>query len=371
MKKSIVFLTLIALFLSCTKGEDTTDENENNFNRTALLTNWADNIIVPRYVNYQTKVHSLVTDINTFNITPTVANLQTLRVSWLEAYKAFQCVGQFNFGKAEDVYLRDAANTYPANASGIETNIGSGTYNLTLISQFDKQGFPALDYLLHGLATTDDATVAFYATNANAAKYRQYLTAVANRLKTNIDTVVTDWNSGYKATYIANNGTSIISAVNITTNNFVKNFEKDIRTGKVGIPAGKFSNGVKYPEKVEAYYKNEVSKILLNEAVKASQDFFNGKHFASATTGESLKSYLDFVNAVRSGQKLSDIINNQFTAVFTANNALNNSFSTQVTVDNSKMQTAFDVMQQNVVYTKLDMMQALNISIDYVDSDGD
>jgi hypothetical protein len=28
---------------------------------------------------------------------------------------------------------------------------------------------------------------------------------------------------------------------------------------------------------------------------------------------------------------------------------------------------ANDVLQQNVIYTKLDMMQALNISIDYVD----
>jgi predicted lipoprotein len=371
MKKSIVFLSFVTLFFSCTKTENTPQEDTDNFNRTALLINWANNIIVPRYENYQNKVQSLVTDVNTFNTMPTVANLQTLRTSWLEAYKAFQYIVVFNFGKAEAVSLRDAANTYPTNTSGIETNISSGTYNLTLFSQFDKQGFPALDYLLYGLATTDDATVTFYTTNANASNYKQYLTAVANKLKTNIDTVVTDWNSGYKATYIANNGTSIISSVNSTTNNFVKNLEKDIRTGKIGIAAGKFSNGVKYPEKVEAYYKNDVSKILLNEAVKASQDFFNGKHFASATTGESLKSYLDFLNSVRSGQKLSDIINNQYTAIFAANDALSNSFSSQVNTDNSKMITAFDVMQENVVYTKLDMMQALNISIDYVDSDGD
>jgi hypothetical protein len=28
-------------------------------------------------------------------------------------------------------------------------------------------------------------------------------------------------------------------------------------------------------------------------------------------------------------------------------------------------------LQQNVIYTKLDMMQALNITIDYIDSDRD
>jgi len=35
------------------------------------------------------------------------------------------------------------------------------------------------------------------------------------------------------------------------------------------------------------------------------------------------------------------------------------------------MLAAYDALQQNVVYVKLDMMQALNITIDYVDGDGD
>ena len=32
---------------------------------------------------------------------------------------------------------------------------------------------------------------------------------------------------------------------------------------------------------------------------------------------------------------------------------------------------SFDELQKNVVYFKLDMMQALNITVDYVDADGD
>jgi hypothetical protein len=42
-------------------------------------------------------------------------------------------------------------------------------------------------------------------------------------LLANPDSVVTDWNSGYRNSYIANNGTSVGSSVNSTTNNFVKN----------------------------------------------------------------------------------------------------------------------------------------------------
>jgi hypothetical protein len=110
---------------------------------------------------------------------------------------------------------------------------------------------------------------------------------------------------------------------------------------------------------------------LLFIAIQAQQDFFNGKHFNSTTTGSSLKSYLDHVNAVRNGVNLSTIINNQFVAIDAANANLENSFSNQINSDNNKMIAAFDALQQNVIYTKLDMMQALNIPIDYVDGDGD
>ncbi|EKT4550464.1 imelysin family protein [Flavobacterium psychrophilum] len=371
MKKVVLILSLATFLFSCSKNEEETVKTENAYDRTALLTNWANNIIVPSYVNYQEKVQLLVTNINNFNTTPTVSNLETVRASWLESYKAYQYISIYNFGKAEEIYIKESSNTYPTNRIGIEANITSGSYNLEHLSQFDKQGFPALDYLLNGLHTNDATIVGFYTTNTNATNYKSYLLAVANRLKTNADAIVTSWNSGFKTSYIANNGTSVSSSINKTANNFVKNLEKDIRTGKLGIPAGVFSSGVKYPEKTEAYYKNNISKILLNEAVKASQDFFNGKHFNSTTTGEGFRSYLDFLNVVRNGQKLSAIINNQFTPIYAANNALNDSFSQQVTNDNAKMLAAYDALQQNVVYTKLDMMQALNIAIDYVDGDGD
>lgn len=371
MKKILLVLSFVAVFVACSSNDGENNTDGDNYDRTALLTNWADNIIIPSYINYQAKVQILVTSTNTFVATPTEANLQILRTSWLEAYKAYQYISMYNLGKAEEINLNMASNTYPTNAIGIESNISSGTYNLELLSQFDKQGFPALDYLVNGLGANNASIVGFYATNANAANYKQYLTAVVNKLKTNADAIVISWNSSFRNSYIANNGTSVSSSVNKTTNLFVKNLEKDIRTGKLGIPAGVFSSGAKFPEKVEGYYKNDISKELLNVSIKAQQDFFNGKHFSSTTTGEGLKTYLDFLNAIRNNQKLSDIINNQFATIYTVNNALNNSFSQQVNTDNSKMIAAYDALQQNVIYTKLDMMQALNITIDYVDGDGD
>jgi hypothetical protein len=48
---------------------------------------------------------------------------------------------------------------------------------------------------------------------------------------------------------------------------------------------------------------------------------------------------------MRSGEKLSTIINNQFSAIITATTTLNASFSNQINSDNTKMLAAYDVLQ--------------------------
>ncbi|MGG7035020.1 MAG: imelysin family protein [Flavobacterium sp.] len=371
MKKIVSLLIIVLTLVGCTSNNNNSDNAADSYDRTTLLTNWADNIIIPAYTNYQSKTQVLVESTNTFTTTPTESNLQIMRASWAEAYKAFQTVMMYNFGKAEQIYIREKANTYPTDIAGINTNIASGTYNFALLSQFSKQGFPALDYLINGLGNSDGEILEFYTTNAQAANYKKYITDLSNNLKSTIDLVVTDWNSGYRNTYISNKDNTTSGSVNVTINNFIKSIEKDIRAGKVGIPCGIFSTGTLFPEKVEAYYKNDISKELLNVSVQANMDFFNGKHFGKTTSGESLKSYLDHLNATKNGQKLSDIINNQYSSIFTTNDALSNSLSQQVNSDNSKMLNSYDSLQQLVVFTKIDMMQALKINIDYVDSDGD
>lgn len=371
MKKIVLFLIASFVLYACSSNNNEANSNGDNFNRTALLTNWADNIIIPSYLNYQTKVQNLQTNVSVFTSSPSEFNLQTMRQSWVEAYKAYQNVTLFYFGKAMEINLKEATNIYPTDVAGIETNIESANYNLNLLSQFNKQGFPALDYLINGLGTTDSDIVNFYTVHANNVKYKQYLTDVTAKLYSNVTLVIEDWNNGYRDIYVANNGNAVSSSVNITTNLFVKNFEKDIRAGKLGIPGGVFSNGTKFPEKVEAYYKKDISKILLNTSIQAEQNFFMGKHFNSTTTGESLKSYLDYLNVVRNGENLSTIINNQFAVIYSTNNNLNDNLAQQVTSDNSKILDSYDALQQNVIYMKLDMMQALNITIDYVDGDGD
>jgi predicted lipoprotein len=376
MRKIVLFAILAITVLGCSSS-DNDGGTSDNFNRTQLLTIWADVCIVPNYMNYKNKLDDLYFKASLFHegSTKTQEQLDALRAAWLDAYKAYQYVGMFDIGPAETQNLKGKANTFPADVAGIQANITSGNYNLALFSQFDKQGFPALDYLINGVADDDAGILAYYSGFADSNRI-QYLIDCVSDLQSVAQTVVMGWdvNGGnYRQTFINNDGNSVSSSVNKMTNLFVKYLEKDIRTGKIGIPAGLFSNGTTFPDKVEAYYKGDLSRELLLESLEASFRFFNSMSVIEGlySVDYSLKKYLDHVDAMRDGQPLSEIINDQYMAIYNSNNTLNENLSQQIFSDNTKMIAAYDVVQQQVVYVKLDMLQALNITIDYVDGDGD
>ena len=370
MKKIPFLLTLLIITLACTSEDVNTEETTGDqFNRTTLLTHWSDNIIVPSFDNYKNKIEALEQVTAQVTDQPNATNLAALKTAWEEGYIALQYVSLYDIGKAEELHLLERANTFPTNTEGIDENIASENYNLALISQFSKQGFPAIDYLINGLANSETEILAYY-TVANS-KHSAYLNTLVTSLKDNVTLVLNDWNNGYREIFISKTENNVSGSVNQLTNLFVKNLEKNIRTAKIGIPAGVFSNGTKFPEKVEAKHKRVISKALLENAVKSQKDFFNGIAFNGTESGPSLTAYLDYVNAVRDNQSLSTIINNQFDVINTKAGLLSDNLYQQVSNNNSAMLTVYDALQQNVVYLKLDMMQALNITIDYVDSDGD
>ncbi|MEL6256432.1 MAG: imelysin family protein [Bacteroidota bacterium] len=371
MKKLFPVL-LIFILLAC-EGEDPgpNPPDSTAFDRKAMLMDWADNIIIPGYTSFSSKVKELRTAGETFATDASQSNLEALRTSWEESYLLWQRVSMFNIGKADELRYRDNLNIYPSNVAEITENITQGGYNLSLPSQNDRQGFPALDYLLFGLADSDEGILDFYTRNAHSADYKQYVIDLVTRIDMLTTEVLEDWTSGgFRESFIENSGNSATASVDLVINDFVFYYEKNLRAGKVGIPAGVFS-GNPLNTHVEALYKKDLSKELLQLALQASQDFFNGKYFNATTEGEGMKSYLDFLNSLKGGEDLSSLINNQFNAARSQIQSLGDNFAAQIESDNIAMLSAYDQLQLNVVLLKVDMLQAFNINVDYVDADGD
>ncbi len=369
--KLLLFLIPALFIFSCSSEDEGNDDApETSFDREAMLTNWADNIIIPSFENFSGATQELEEETQKFTQDPTAANLIALRESFRKGYIQFQTVSVFSVGKAEDLNYRTRLNTYPADASGINGKISSGAINFELPSSFDEQGFPALDYLINGLAETDEGIVKKYNSDTNAQSYRNYLNHLSESINTLSQEVLSDWKSGYRDTFVSNTSSSRTGSVDRLTNEYVKYYEKFIRTGKIGIPSGIFS-GNPVPENVEAFYADILSKDLYLKSLETVQNFFNGRHFSSNQNGLSFKQYLEYQNSIKGGEELEGLINAQFDVIRNQASSLNPDFEEQIKSNNNIMLEAFDELQKNVVLLKVDMMQALSISVDYVDSDGD
>ncbi len=341
------------------------------FDRGAMLTNWADNIIIPSYTTFSSELNELKTAFDTFSVSKTVENIVALRQAWLNAYIAWQRVSMFETGPAETIGYRLNMNTYPVDVTLLESFVVSGSYNLNLPSNRDVKGFSALDYLINGLENDDTALVSRFDTASDAQNRLAYINDVLDDMITLTDQVVQEWQGSFRDAFINNDGSSAAASTDRFVNDFILYYEKFLRAGKMGIPLGVFS-GTPAPNTIEAFYKADVSRTLFLTGLSSVQDFFNGKHFDSNTTGESLASYLRALNEVKDGDDLDDVINDQFDLAREMVSSLD-TFRNEIENNSppTDMFMAYDEVQRAVPLLKVDMVSAMSINIDFVDADGD
>jgi len=371
MYKKLVLVFFVSLLLVRCGGSD--DDSSNNgevkpvaYDRGKMLVHWADKIIIPAHNAFKLTLTDLDTSTKTFVASPDQSNLDDLRSKWLLSYKSWQHIEMFDIGKSEEIYFKSKMNVYPIDKTWLDNNIEKGTYDLENANNYSSQGFPAIDYMLYGIGADDTAILNKYTANNS---FTNYLTDLVNKMVSTTDLVINDW-TNYRATFVGSTDNTASSSVNKLTNDFIYYYEKGLRANKVGIPAGVFS-GAPLKGNVEAFYKKDVSKDLLLEAMDASIKFFNGTSYDGISSGPSLKSYLTHLNSTKGGATLSSLVATKLETAKSQINSLSNDFVIQIETDNNKMLTAYDAIQAVVVLLKVDMLQAFNINVDYTDADGD
>ena len=371
--KIFISISILSIFIiSCSSSPDDEQSIIPEFDRSAVLKNYADNIIIPRLNNFRSSVDYLKESGDAYVDSPNITTYTELHNSWLEAYINWQYVEMFNIGKAEEIKFFSKTNTFPVNEGRIQENINNQKTDLSNPNDWSCQGFPGLDYMIHGIANTENEIINQYIQNPLNGKY---LKVVLNELNNNTDLVLNDWNT-YRNTFVNSIENTATSAFNMLTNDFVYYFEKGLRTNKIGIPSGVFSNNP-LSNKVEAYYSSkngieDVSRDLIENALNAVDLVFQGKSSNQSPVGPSFKTYLDFIKANNvSADDIGSIVVNK---IQTANQKildLNKNFINQVENDNGKMLAAFDALQTIVVNLKTDMLSLFNVAVDYTDADGD
>lgn len=373
MKRSFI-LGLLAFFaltagIFCSKSGDGGNE-DNGFDKTGMLTNYADQLIVPAYSSLQEKVNTFESLANTFLTTPNTANQQALLDAYKQLHLQYIRVEAFNLGPAVvsalDVYLNfNGGLDYNFNTNGeltgysvdsvtIENNITSGNYDLTLYARnaFYAQGFPAINYLFFG----PNAIEKF---NTNTAGRVKYAKDVVSRLVFLVGKVNNDW-TAYRADFIGNTKTNVGSPIGNMINNLA--FSLDVLKGpRIGWPFGKQSNGIAFPTKVEAYFAGN-SSALAQESVRNLKKIFTG--------GGSGKGFSDYLAALKK-EALAGQVTAQFDIVISSLEAIPDPLSTTITADPAKVEAAYKEIQKLLTLIKTDVASATGVQITFMDNDGD
>mgnify|MGYP001441814263 FL=1 len=346
--------------------EDNQSGNDNSFDRVKMMTFITEEIILPSYDNLNSSLTELKESYELFKINITEHNLEELRNKWLNSYKLWQHVEMYNIGKSMEDYLIFRSNIYPVDTVRVNQNIDNGEYDLENPNNYAAQGFPTMDYLLYGIENEPVKVIDHYKEND---KVMSYLGALIEDLAANVKTVNDDWNQ-VKNEFVNSVDNTASSNLNMMVNDFIYYYEKGFRANKFGIPAGVFSGGA-LPDRVEGFYSKNFSKVFALEAMTSIKKFFNGESYKDDDLeGLGLKSYLDFVEKGKE-EFLSDKINAQLIDAEKSINELDNNLSGQIESDLIKVLKTYDEIQTAVVLLKVDMLQALNIAVDYADADGD
>lgn len=356
------WIVILAMLWSCADEPGTNQQPADDFNRQAMLQHWADGVIIPQLSHYQNKTSAMVQAARRFDQTPDRLHYRACQDRFEEAYLAWQGLGIFDIGAAETHAWRNRSNLYPCDTTAVALNIdASNAVNYALPSTFDEQGWPAMDWLLHGTDSTQ--TLKMLQQDSGRRADLIELAALTDSLAL---VVKQDWQVRFRDVFIQNDGSSATASVNKLVNDFIFYFERMVRAGKVGIPAGVFSANP-LPQHVEAPYAQEINRGLLLKALRSCRSFYRGQSFDGNIQGPSLYQYLSHLGK----EALADKIDNQFLEAIAEAEKLPSELQTAVRTNNQQMLKSYDAMQKVVILIKVDMMQALNIRIDYVDADGD
>ncbi len=361
MKKVYILIVLAVWISGCSSDSSSTEAVE--FDQKVLFENLGTNLILPAYQDLVQKVTDLELAVNEFTATPNNIKLTSLREKYIDSYQAWQVASFYEFGPASAENLALSVNAYPTNAEEIDKNIQDNTSPQDNL----EKGFPALDYLLFGIAENDDQIIEKYNSDALAENRKTYLKSVIVDLKKRINGTYDLWQGSYLQTFVTKEGNDAGSSLSLFVNAILSRYEADLKNSKFGIPAGVSVGQIEpLPEMVEAIYSNN-SKALALTGITTFIEIFEGKN------GTGLSDYLKELGTKASdGTPLEEKIISQLNdAKMQIQNLPETPLNEVIKSDKTPVADIYYTLQQAVIYLKTDMTSALSIQVSYQDGDGD
>lgn len=328
----------------------------------------ADQFITPGFESLEQSTNALRDAVAGFTSGPNGPRLLLMQDALRRARLDWQAVASFQFGPTGEAAMRRQINTYPVDEDKVRDNIETGDYTLGAIDNVGAEGFPAIGFMIHGLASSNDEIVQFYA-NDSEGKHAQYLMALTDKVATLSTTVANAWSAdgSFVSVFTGESaaGTDVGSALSLVVNAYEFHLQRFLRDGKIGIPAGVRSAGIPRPESVEAFYAG-YSTALLDFALQEMKSIYTGESDPNSN-GYSLEDYLVTLEF----EDLAQEINLQFDEVIAMAATLNDPLDVEIENDPQRAVDVFLEIQKLVPLIKSDMASAMGVIITNQDADGD
>jgi uncharacterized protein len=360
--KYIIILSLLLLqIVACDK--ETINEEDKAFNRTAMLTEYRDSIILLSYKSVLQRVTDLeIVALGFDDSAPTISQLNDIQEKWYKAALAWQSALMFNFGPAGEAGLKktlqEEAGTFPVSISKIQNVMSTGVWNLNDFNR-DARGMYAIEYLIFDATATPEIMLQRF----ESENYRNYLKALCKDLKDRISAVNSAWNS-YGNEFVSNAGTDAGSSVSLMYNEFVKSYE-GLKNFKFGLPLG-LRPGQTAPDVtlLEGRFSKKSYQLAYEHFKKLIQIYRGTK------AGKSFKAYLE---SVTGGPALVKATEAQITVLTQKFESLgeNVDMETAISTNYQDLVNIHTELQKNTKNFKSDMSSLLGIAITYASGDGD
>lgn len=350
-KKITIAVFLALLLMSCSGS---------NFDRSLILENITNNLIIPTYEDFSLTTESLYSASLTFTEHPSPEALAELKSAWEQSIKTWKRAEVYNFGPVESLVLVTAIDRWPTSERGIEQTIeqydGSDDYLIRIGS--NRKGLPAIEYLLFH---ADESVILDEFSNEDRKAYLNLLTGA---LTEHSSAILEEWNSGYAEEFMSKTGNQADSGITLLANELGYILQK-VRMEKIEIPFGAQTEGTPRLQMLESVYAN-ISKELIRENLISAQQTFNGGQ------GSGFDDYISALGIEdKNGELLSEAINQEYEHAYRILGSVDGPLEDAILYQKSTVQELIESINQLYIYTKIDMISQLGILTVFSDNDGD
>ncbi|HYX38487.1 MAG TPA: imelysin family protein [Oligoflexus sp.] len=189
LPRTMAGLSLLVLLSACSKSDTNENPSVDPVADKAILTTFVDSVVLDTYLDLANASSALETAVAALVASPTEANFQAARTSWIATRVPWEQSESFLFGPVDSYGYDPALDSWPLDHAGLDAAIAA--YNNVDVDTVDPslKGFHAIEFILFGY---DKGKTLASLTDSE----KNYLLALTNNHKSVTARILKAWKEG-------------------------------------------------------------------------------------------------------------------------------------------------------------------------------